>query len=137
VLGFLSCAVMMRREAFLAAGGFQPRLFVYGEEALLAMDLAAAGWQLSYVPELTVRHFPEPAGRDVRARRRTETRNRVLTALLRRPPAVVARTVAGALRSNPSGVAGVLRHLPWALRHRDRLPAAVEADLRTLADSAD
>ncbi len=133
VLGFLSCAVVVRRDAFLAAGGFQPRLFVYGEEALLAMDLATAGWQLSYVPELVVRHFPEPAGRDVRGRIRLETRNRVLTALLRRPPGVLARTVAGALRTDPVGLTGVLKHLPWALRHRDRLPAAVEADLRTLS----
>ncbi|GIE97522.1 glycosyltransferase family 2 protein [Paractinoplanes rishiriensis] len=43
VLGFLSCSVIVRRDAFLAAGGFHPRLFVYGEESLLAMDLAAAG----------------------------------------------------------------------------------------------
>ena len=68
VLGFLACAVVVRRDAFLAAGGFQPRLHVYGEEALLAMDLAAAGWLLSYAPELTVRHLPRPAGRDSGAR---------------------------------------------------------------------
>jgi hypothetical protein len=29
-------------QRFRRPGGFQPRLFVYGEEALLAMDLAAA-----------------------------------------------------------------------------------------------
>jgi len=135
VLGFLACAVVVRRDAFLAAGGFQPRLFVYGEEALLAMDLAAAGRQLSYVPELTVHHFPEPAGRDIRGRTRIETRNRVLTALLRRPPAVVARTVAGALRADPAALADVLPHLPWALRHRTRLPATIETGLRRLAST--
>jgi GT2 family glycosyltransferase len=137
ILGFLACAVVVRRDAFLAAGGFRPRLFMHGEEALLAMDLAAAGWQLSYVPSLLVRHFPEPAGRDPRARRRIETRNRVLTALLRRPPAVVARTVADALGTDPSALAGVLRHAPWALRHRRRLPGRVEADLRRLAAEPD
>jgi GT2 family glycosyltransferase len=132
VLGFLACAVVVRRDAFRAAGGFQPRLFVYGEEALLAMDLATAGWQLSYVAELTVRHFPEPAGRDLRGRTRIEARNRALTALLRRPPAVAVRTVAGALRADPVSLAGVLRHLPWALRHRRPVPGPVEADLRRL-----
>ncbi|GIF13810.1 glycosyltransferase family 2 protein [Actinoplanes teichomyceticus] len=132
VLGFLSCAVVVRRDAFRAAGGFQPRLFVYGEEALLAMDLAAAGHQLSYVSELVVRHFPEPAGRDTRARARRECRNRVLTALLRRPPAVAVRALAEAARSQPDALTDIARDLPWALRHRRRLPDAVESALRRL-----
>jgi GT2 family glycosyltransferase len=137
ILGFLACAVVVRRDAFLAAGGFLPRLFLYGEEALLAMDLAAAGWRLCYVPSLLVRHFPEPAGRDVRARHRLETRNRVLTALLRRPAAVGARTAAAAFGASPWGLADVLRHVPWALRNRRRLPGAVEAALCRLAAEPD
>jgi GT2 family glycosyltransferase len=132
ILGFLACSVVVRRDAFLAAGGFRPRLFVYGEEALLAMDLAVAGWRLSYAPSLLVRHLPEPAGRNQGARRRLETRNRVLTALLRRPPSVVARTVATALATEPAALAGVVRHLPWALRQRRPLPAEVEQALRRL-----
>ena len=132
VLGFLACAVAVRRDAFLAVGGFNPKLHVYGEEALLAMDLAAAGWRLSYAPALTVRHLPLPAGRDNRARRRMETRNRVLTALLRRPPQVVARTVASAWRENPGAVADAARLLPWALHHRHPLPQEVETALTTL-----
>jgi len=132
VLGFLSCATVVRREAFLAVGGFQPRLLVYGEEALLAVDLAAAGWRLCYAPELVVHHFPEPTGRNVRARRRREARNRMLTALLRRPPAVVAATIAATLRTDPAAVAGLLADLPWALRHRRRLPREVETALRIL-----
>jgi N-acetylglucosaminyl-diphospho-decaprenol L-rhamnosyltransferase len=133
VLGFLACSIVVRRDAFLAAGGFQPRLFVYGEEALLAMDLAAAGHELSYVPSLTVRHLPEPSGRDPRGRRRLEARNRLLTALLRRPPAVVARTAAATLRAEPGAFADALRHLPWALGRRRRLPAPVEQALTRLA----
>ena len=134
VLGFLSCAAVVRREAFLAVGGFQKRLFLYGEEALLAMDLAAAGWRLSYAPDLVVRHFPEQAGRDPRARRRRETRNRVLTALLRRPPKRVAGVLAAALRSDPGAVAGVLGDVPWALRQRRPLPCEVETALRVLGN---
>lgn len=133
VLGFLSCAVVVRREAFLGVGGFEPRLFVYGEEALLAMDLAAAGWRLCYHPSLVVRHHPLPAGRDGGARRRIETRNRLLTALLRRPPAVVAGTLAAASRESPIAIWDVARSLPWTLRHRRRLPAEVEAALTVLA----
>jgi N-acetylglucosaminyl-diphospho-decaprenol L-rhamnosyltransferase len=132
VLGFLACAVVVRREAFLAVGGFSPVLHVYGEEALLAMDLAAAGWRLSYAPALTVRHLPQPAGRDNRARRRIEARNRVLTALLRRPPTVVARAAAAAWRSDAAGVVDAARLVPWALRHRRSLPAEVESALSVL-----
>ena len=133
VLGFLSCAVVVRREAFLAVGGFQKHLFVYGEEALLAMDLAAANWWLCYVPSLVVRHFPQPAGRDNGFRHRIEARNRMLTALLRRPLPIVARSLATGLRESPGAGWDVLRDLPWALSHRRLLPPAVEAGLRRLA----
>ncbi|MFI1991718.1 glycosyltransferase family 2 protein [Actinoplanes sp. NPDC020271] len=132
VLGFLSCAVVVRRDAFLKAGGFLPQLFVYGEEALLAMDLATAGHELSYVPSLTVRHFPSPAGRDNRARIRREARNRALTAVLRRPPAVVARVLAQVARTCPAALGDLTGDLPWALRHRRAVPTAVEQSLRLL-----
>jgi GT2 family glycosyltransferase len=132
VLGFLACAVVVRRDDFLAAGGFQPRLHVYGEEALLAMDLAAAGRLLSYTPELTVRHLPLPNGRDNGARRRIEARNQVLIALLRRPPGVVARVTVAALRAEPGAVRDAAVLLPWALRERRPLPARVESDLAAL-----
>jgi N-acetylglucosaminyl-diphospho-decaprenol L-rhamnosyltransferase len=127
VTGFLSCAVVVRRDAFLQVGGFEPRLFVYGEESLLAMDLTAAGWWLCYAPELVTRHLPLPAGRDTGARHRIESRNRLLTALLRRPPSVVARAAAAALRESPSAVWDVACDLPWVLRHRRPLPPATEA----------
>jgi GT2 family glycosyltransferase len=129
VLGFLACAALVRRSAFMAVGGFEPRLHVYGEEALLAMDLAAAGWQLTYAPALTVRHLPLPAGRDDRARHRLEARNRLLTAVLRRPPRVVARAAARAWRTDPAAVRDVAGLLPWALRRRRPLPPGVEAAL--------
>ncbi|MFG2057460.1 glycosyltransferase family 2 protein [Micromonospora sp. NPDC048930] len=135
VLGFLACAVVLRRAAYEQVGGFAERLGTYGEEALLAMDLAAAGWQLAYVPELVAHHLPAPTGRDPRARHRVEARNRVLTAALRRPAAVVRAVVADAWR-DPAGRAGVYdaaRELRWVLRHRRRLPAGVEAALTVLA----
>jgi N-acetylglucosaminyl-diphospho-decaprenol L-rhamnosyltransferase len=132
VLGFLSCAVVVRREAFLQVGGFEPKLFVYGEEALLAMDLTAAGWWLCYVPSLVVRHFPRPAGRDGAARTRIEARNRLLTAVLRRPPGAVTRIAAATLRESPPAVWDVARSLPWALRHRRPLPPSTEAAVARL-----
>jgi GT2 family glycosyltransferase len=134
VLGFLACAVVLRRDAFRQVGGFAERLGTYGEEALLAMDLAAAGWHLAYVDQVVAHHLPLPAGRDRRARHRAEARNRLLTAALRRPVGVVLRAAAEALRE-PAGRRGLLdagRELGWVLRRRRPLPAPVEAALRTL-----
>ncbi|GAA4574469.1 glycosyltransferase [Micromonospora coerulea] len=135
VLGFLACAVVLRRAAYRQVGGFAERLGTYGEEALLAMDLAAAGWRLAYVPELVAHHLPAATDRDPRTRRRIEARNRVLTAALRRPGRVVRAVVAETWR-DPAGRAGLAdaaRELGWVLRQRRPLPAAVEADLATLA----
>jgi hypothetical protein len=134
VLGFLACAAVVRRAAFLSVGGFAPPLHVYGEEALLAMDLAAEGWGLSYLPSLTVRHLPTPAGRNTTARARREVRNRLLTTWLRRPAGVGARAALAALtdpRERP-GLLAALGELGWVMRDRRRLPAHVEADLATL-----
>lgn len=138
VLGFLACAAVVRRDAFLAVGGFQPRLHVYGEEALLAMDLAAAGWGLAYVPSLTVRHLPAPDGRDPGGRRRMEARNALLTTWLRRPVGHAMRAASHALstRDGRAGLRAALADLPWALRHRRPVPPTVEAALRVLETTA-
>jgi N-acetylglucosaminyl-diphospho-decaprenol L-rhamnosyltransferase len=134
ILGFLACAVVVRRDAYLAAGGFLPLLVQYGEESLLAMDLAAAGWHLSYAEELVVRHFPSVSQRDPAARRRREARNRVLTALLRRPLPHAGRTVWSTLVDGDGrrGVLDAAAALPAVLAGRRRLPAEVERALRVL-----
>lgn len=136
VTGFLACAAVVRRDAYLAAGGFHPGLGSYGEEDLLAMDLATAGWQLAYVPSLRVRHLPGPAGRDRRARDRQQARNRLLTAWLRRPVRVVLRTLLRAVR-DADGRAGLwraVRALPWVVRQRRVVPERVEAALVATGD---
>jgi GT2 family glycosyltransferase len=135
VLGFLACSAIVRRDAFLAAGGFSDVLHFAGEEELLALDLASAGWGLAYVPELVVHHHPSTAGRDPARRRRREVRNRLLTALLRRPLPEVARAAASALTS-PDGRAGLTaacRALPAVARARRTLPPDVEAARARLA----
>jgi GT2 family glycosyltransferase len=134
VLGFLACAAVVRRDAFLDAGGFNPRLHFGGEEALLAMDLAAAGWGLAYVPSLVVRHMPSPEGRQPATRRRQEARSHLLTTWLRRPARIGLRE-AGRAMTTPERRAGLrdaLADLAWVLRHRRPLPASVEAALLTL-----
>ncbi|BBL81012.1 glycosyl transferase [Rubrobacter xylanophilus] len=136
VLGFVACAAVVRREAYLEAGGFERRLF-WGEEELLAADMAAAGWGLCYVPELVARHHPSPL-RDARANRRRAVRNALLTGWLRRPVPVALGRSLRVLRSSlrdpdaRAGLAAALAGLPWALRGRRPLPPPVEAGFRLL-----
>ncbi|WP_437073705.1 glycosyltransferase family 2 protein [Streptomyces sp. enrichment culture] len=137
VLGFLACACVVRREAFLGAGGFSKLLFFGGEETLLAYDLAAAGWGVAYEPSLTARHDPDHSGREGRGP--LMRRNEVLTLWLRRPLPLAARAGARLAADAVTGDAGarralggVLLRLPAALVRRRRLPDRVERAARLL-----
>ncbi len=146
VLGFVACGAVARRATFLAAGGFDRRFGVGGEEEVLALDLAAAGWGLAYVEAVVAHHHPSPS-RDPGRRRQVQLRNGLWAAWRRRRlPGAVRRTRAllGASAAasgtnsgwrDPATRAGLmeaLRGLPWVLRERRPLPPAVEAAVRRL-----
>ncbi|MFI0449965.1 glycosyltransferase family 2 protein [Actinomadura sp. 6N118] len=135
VLGYLACSIIVRRDAFLGVGGFSEVLHFGGEEELLALDLAAAGWGQAYLPELVVHHHPARQGRDHQWRRRREARNRLLTAWLRRPLPALARAAAGSLRTPEGrrGTADAVRALPSVFRARRPVPRAV-AEARASLD---
>ncbi len=139
VLGFLGCAAMVRRAAFLDVGGFDDVVFFYGEETRLALDLAVAGWALQYVPELVVHHHP-PTGRlGDGGKPLLADRNELLTAVMRRPWPVALRLAAGLLRQRqgrPALTAAIPR-LPRAVVRRRPVPPRVEAQLRLLDRMAD
>ncbi|MET9292320.1 glycosyltransferase [Streptomyces sp. NPDC003077] len=134
---FLAAATVLRTDAFRAAGGFSPRLWLGGEEELLAADLAADGWWLTYAEHLTIHHRPSPH-RDARLRRRHGIRNTLWFTWLRRPvPAAVRRTAHLAATVPRDGTsarafADAAAGLPWVLRERRPLPRAVEHRLRLL-----
>lgn len=135
VLGFLACGAVVRRDAYLAAGGFEEMFGIGGEEELLALDLAAAGWDLAYVPEVVAHHHPSTTRPHSRRRRAHSARNRLLTAVLRRPLTVVARTTASVLcdgRAGLSGAAQVVPLLPRALGRRTVIPPGLERQRRRL-----
>jgi GT2 family glycosyltransferase len=135
VLGFVACGAIVRRSAFLAAGGFHERIGIGGEEALLAIDLASRGWELRYVPELVAHHDPHP-GATRSGRAHVMLRNALWTEWLRRPRArALGRTLmrlASGGRVAPGALAAALRGLPWVLRERHVLPCHVEAGLRAI-----
>ena len=135
VLGFIACGAVVRREAFLQAGGFDDVVVFPGEEERLALDLAARGWAACYVPEVVAHHHPSSTRDRNDARTTVITRNWILTALMRRPWPVVTARVLQAWRSGPAQRRGVVRVLPRAaaaLRHRRVVPADVEARARLL-----
>jgi GT2 family glycosyltransferase len=138
VLGFLACSAVLRREAFLAAGGFHPLLGFGAEEHLLALDLAAAGWELVYADEVVAHHQPAPERGSQAVRERLVDRNDLLTAWLRRPVRLALRrsaalAVRAARHPQTAGTLGrTLVRLPAALAARAPLPAHVERQARLL-----
>jgi GT2 family glycosyltransferase len=134
VLGFAACAAAVRRTAFLSAGGFDPVVFFAGEEARLAIDMAAEGWELCYDPQLVVHHCPSALRQGDMVRSALIARNQLLTAVMRRPWPVVLRTTGRSARS-ATGRRGLLRaipRLPSAMSSRRRIPTNLENRLRML-----
>lgn len=137
ILGFLACGVVVRRSAYLSVGGYETLFGIGGEESLLAMDLAAKGWRLAYVEDIIAYHFPSLI-RNYGSRRRSEVRNTLLTAWLRRPVSFALCKTIGFLKPalrNPhirAGLLDTLTKLVWLIRSRQPAPKHVEAALRIL-----
>ncbi|MDK3258795.1 glycosyltransferase family 2 protein [Blastococcus capsensis] len=132
VLSYPAFATVVRRDAYLSVGGFSTLLFFGGEEHLLALDLAVAGWQQVYADDVVAWH--DPAGPEVVSRERwaLQTRNDLLVDWLRRPLPVALAATGRLIRravSDPAAraaVRGWARRLPTALRQRRPVPADVE-----------
>ncbi len=132
LFGFLAGACMIRRAAFVAAGGYHPLFFLGGEEDLLAIDLMSAGWKMTYLPEIIVHHHPSSV-RDVAGRRRMLARNAIWCAWMRRPwRSAIAQTwrsliTARRERTLRRVVAATFGGVPAALRERRVVSHDVEA----------
>ena len=76
LLGFVACAALVRTSAFESVGGFDAVVRFPGEEERVTLDLAAAGWGLAYVDEVTVHHHPSPRREDPERRQAALWRSR-------------------------------------------------------------
>jgi hypothetical protein len=138
VLGFIACGAVVRREAFLSVGGFDERYGIGGEEQRLALDLAAGGWQLAYVPEVVAHHHPASGPR--RGRGAVQVRNELWSSWLRRPARPAARqtvhVLAEAAARRPGvaldGLRQALAGVPWVARERRPVPPEVERAVRAI-----
>jgi GT2 family glycosyltransferase len=137
---FLAGASVLRRDAFLEVGGFSERLWLGGEEELMAGDLAAAGWELCYLADLTVHHHASRA-RDSQRRRRDGIRNTLWTTWLRRPLRPALRRTLFLLHTLPrdrvtaEGLLAAVRGAPWVFRARRVLPPHAEARFAALDEA--
>ena len=134
---FLAGASVVRRSAFEAVGGFSPKLWLGGEEELLATDLISAGWEICYLEDLVVHHRASKL-RDAHLRRRVGLRNTLWFTWMRRPLTPALRRTAFLARTVPHdrisalGALDALRGVPWLVTTRRPRPPAVEARLSTL-----
>jgi GT2 family glycosyltransferase len=137
---FPAAATVLRTDAFRAAGGFHPRLWLGGEEELLAVDLAASGWWLTYADRLTVHHRPS-VKRDATLRREHGIRNTLWFTWLRRPARSALRRTLHLARTVPHDTvslrafAEAAAALLWVLRERRVLPEEVESRMRLLEET--
>ena len=127
----LEGASACRREAFLAARGYWPPLFIGHEGWDLALRLLDAGHDLLYTPEVRVRHMVDRTVRPSSRIYYTFTRNAVWVALRNYPaPAAVgsigrdlalmafAAARAGELAAGSRGVADAIAGRHQALQTR-------------------
>ncbi|MDV7242402.1 MULTISPECIES: glycosyltransferase family 2 protein [Rhodococcus] len=141
VLGFLACASVVRRSSFENVGGFSHVLEFVGEEALLALDLAAQGWELCYVEDLVAYHHPSSVRANASRRRNREIRNDTLTVVMRRPVPTVASALISLMFAavrTPSAAPALfdtIRKLPAAVAHRRVVPTHLERRLEELERS--
>lgn len=133
VPAFVGFAHLLRRDAFLAVGGFQARLGINGEEKELCLRLLDAGYRVVYLPGAVIGHVADSGNRDQRRYLHQTVRNTTLSAIYDEPfPLVIGGAALRLWRyfpmrkgwriHDPGGfgrvVAGVARELPAALRER-------------------
>jgi N-acetylglucosaminyl-diphospho-decaprenol L-rhamnosyltransferase len=140
-------ALVVRREAWQAAGGFEADYFMYGEDLDLALRLRLLGWGVGVVPAARVEHDYAFVKGDYKWFHLE--RNRWWTVLGAYPlpllvlalPALLAFDVAmlaiaargGWVRAKLRAQGAVLRTLPWALQRRSHVQSARRASAAEFA----
>jgi GT2 family glycosyltransferase len=85
VPSFIGYAHMLRRDVFLALGGYRESFVFYGEEKEFCLRLMEDGYRTVYLPDVPVMHEPDPSGRNQVKYLRHVTKNDCLHALYNEP----------------------------------------------------
>ena len=132
VAAFIGFAHLVRRDAFLALGGFRAQLIINGEERELCLRALDAGLGVVYLPDARIAHLADPAGRDARRYLHLTVRNGVLASVYDDPVPLVFLRVAFRLYSyfsmrrgwrvdDPGGLRAILAWLRADLAEARRL----------------
>lgn len=136
LVSYMGGASICRRDAFLAAGGYDPRFFLGGEEETVGWHLLRAGWQQRYVEDVVVHHHPSLA--NFSRLGHFGIRNTIVTAWLHRPAGSAASWTAHVLRharKDATLVRGLVltaAAVPWIVRERSVWAAEQEDLIRQL-----
>ena len=148
---FIGYAHLLRRDAFVAAGGFRERMGINGEEKELCLRLLDRGLRVVYLPQARIAHVADQGNRDGRRYLHQVVRNDVLAALYDEPfPFVMIGAPYRLFRyfpmrkgwkiHDPGGFGAIVRELAGALPEvrRDRRPVrqATLRQWRTMTRSA-
>ncbi|GAB4024848.1 glycosyltransferase family 2 protein [Spirosoma koreense] len=134
VLGFVCCAVVVRREAYLSIGGFDRRFAVAGEERLFSVDMRTKGWSLAYAEDMVAHHYPSPI-RNLALRTRHITRDTLWYYWLRRPAYYAMRHTwlmlkqIGRDRNIRTGFWEAIKAMPRLLPDRQVVPPLIEREI--------
>jgi len=85
VASFIGFAHVVRRDAFLALGGYRETFEFYGEEKEFCLRLLDAGYQTVYLPDARIAHVIDRGSRDQRRYLRFVSRNDCLNSVLNDP----------------------------------------------------
>jgi GT2 family glycosyltransferase len=112
-------ACVFRADVFRQTGGYEPRLFIGGEETLVSLDVLRAGHGIVYMDELVLHHHPSPL-RDSAQRRRLLARNAAWVAWMRLPLAEALCATRAAIAVLPAlpDLKELIAGIAWALRRR-------------------
>lgn len=58
-------SLFVRREVFAAVGGFDPGFFLSSEETDLCLRIRQKGWEIGFVPQITVQHIGSASERGI------------------------------------------------------------------------
>ena len=139
VPSFIGFAHLVRRESFVAIGGYRESFEFYGEEKDSVCVCIDAGYRTVYLPDALVMHEPDQASRSKQRYLRYVTRNDCLNALYNDPLSRLAWLVPARLAiyfrmrrawkiDDPWGWAWILREL-WSNAgsvFRNRKPVSAE-----------